>query len=236
MRPASGRRRFSTTSLGSPTAAASSNTRCCPCRAPSTAIAWTTWRAGSSWCAANRALTSVCATLAHLYLDFVLSALDPPARVTTGWPSTGSGATTRRSAIGGVGRVWALGVAAVHAQTAGMRARALVGFRIAAEQRSPHVRTMVFAALGAAEVLAARSDEPAARALLARRCPHDRAAVGRPERGLGREPRLTYGNGCGRRSTDRRRRRTRRRPGLRHADWSYSNSCLSVETTTGTCR
>ena len=103
--------------------------------------------------------------LAQVYLDFVLSALEP------------TGECHNRMAVDGTwgdeasvgdwwGRaVWALGVAAVHAHTAGMRARALVGFRIAAEQRSPHVRAMVFAALGAAEVLSAKSAEPAARSL-----------------------------------------------------------------------
>ena len=48
-----------------------------------------------------------------------------------------------------------------------MRARALGGFRIAAQRRSPHLRSMAFAALGAAELLSRRPDEVAARALLA---------------------------------------------------------------------
>jgi hypothetical protein len=47
--------------------------------------------------------------------------------------------------------LWGLGVAATSAQTPGMRARALGGFRIAAQARSPHVRSMAFAALGAAQ-------------------------------------------------------------------------------------
>src|SRR5260370_8675549 len=48
-----------------------------------------------------------------------------------------------------------------------MRARALGGFRIAAQCRSPHVRSMAFAALGAAELLRKGPDEMAARRLLA---------------------------------------------------------------------
>ena len=58
-----------------------------------------------------------------------------------------------------------------------MRARALGGFRIAAQRRSPHLRSMAFAALGAAEVLSRRPDEmaraSAAHGLL--------AVIGRPD-------------------------------------------------------
>src|SRR5260370_16309711 len=61
--------------------------------------------------------------------------------------------------------LWGLGVAATSAQTPGMRARALGGFRIAAQRRSPHVRSMAFAPLGAAELLRRRPDEVVARRL-----------------------------------------------------------------------
>jgi len=104
--------------------------------------------------------------LARCYLAFVLDALDP------------AGACHNRMAADGQWRdepavgdwwgraLWGLGVAATSAQTPGMRARALGGFRIAAQARSPHVRSMAFAALGAAELLSRRPDEIAARALL----------------------------------------------------------------------
>src|SRR5579872_3002013 len=104
--------------------------------------------------------------LAPRYLGFVLDALDP------------SGACYNRMAVDGQWRdeaavgdwwgraLWGLGVAAARAQTPGMRARALGGFRIAAQCRSPHVRSMAFAALGAAELLRKRPDELAARQLL----------------------------------------------------------------------
>jgi hypothetical protein len=104
--------------------------------------------------------------LARCYLAFVLDALDP------------AGACHNRMAVDGQWRdeaavgdwwgraLWGLGVAAASAQTPGMRARALGGFRIAAQSRSPHVRSMVFAALGAAELLRQRPDEMAARRLL----------------------------------------------------------------------
>src|SRR6185437_8058196 len=45
--------------------------------------------------------------------------------------------------------VWGLGVAAAHSPAAGQRARALAGFRVAAQQRAPFSRSMAFAALGA---------------------------------------------------------------------------------------
>jgi hypothetical protein len=104
--------------------------------------------------------------LACCYLAFVLDALDP------------TGACHNRMAVDGQwhdeaavgdwwGRaLWGLGVAATSAQTPGMRAQALGGFRIAAQCRSPHVRSMAFAALGAAELLRSRPDELAARRLL----------------------------------------------------------------------
>jgi hypothetical protein len=105
--------------------------------------------------------------LSRCYLAFVLDALDP------------AGACHNRMAVDGQWRdeaavgdwwgraLWGLGVAAASAQTSGMRARALGGFRVAAQCRSPHIRSMAFAALGAAELLRKRPDEIAARQLLA---------------------------------------------------------------------
>ncbi len=132
--------------------------------------------------------------LARCYLTFVLDALDP------------TGACHNRMAVDGQWRdeaaagdwwgraLWSLGVAATNAQTPGMRARALGGFRIAAQCRSPHIRSMAFAALGAAEVLGKRPDDMAARALLADTV----AVIGEPEVDDSRWPwpeeRLSYGN------------------------------------------
>ena len=132
--------------------------------------------------------------LARCYLAFVLDALDP------------TGACHNRMAVDGQWRdeaavgdwwgraLWGLGVAATSAQTPGMRARALGGFRIAAQCRSPHVRSMAFAALGAAELLRKRPDEMAARRLLT----DTLAAIGGPKVDDSRWPwpeeRLSYGN------------------------------------------
>jgi hypothetical protein len=104
--------------------------------------------------------------LACCYLTFVLDALEP------------TGACHNRMAVDGQWRdeaatgdwwgraLWGLGVAASSAHTPGMRARALGGFRIAAQCRPPHLRSMAYAALGAAELLRRRPDEIAARQLL----------------------------------------------------------------------
>ena len=132
--------------------------------------------------------------LARRYLAFVLDALDP------------AGACHNRMAVDGQWRgpaavgdwwgraLWGLGVAATSAQTPGMRARALGGFRIAAQCRATHLRSMAFAALGAAELLSKRPDEMAARRLLT----DTLAVIGAGKSGDPRWPwpeeRLSYGN------------------------------------------
>jgi len=132
--------------------------------------------------------------LARCYLNFVLDAIDP------------TGACHNRMAVDGQWRdeaavgdwwgraLWGLGVAATSAHTPGMRARALCGFRIAAQCRSPHVRSMAFAALGAAELLSKRPDEMAARTLLT----DTLAMIGGGQHDDARWPwpeeRLSYGN------------------------------------------
>jgi hypothetical protein len=100
------------------------------------------------------------------YLCFVLSALSPEGTCHNRMDLDG-----RWSDEPGLGdwwgrALWGLGVAAALSPGAGQRARALAGFRLAAQQRSPHQRAMTFAALGADEVLRARPAEPAALALL----------------------------------------------------------------------
>ncbi|MDP9091919.1 MAG: glycosyltransferase [Actinomycetota bacterium] len=133
--------------------------------------------------------------LANLYLTFVLSAIDPLGACHNRMDAEGQWRDVASLGDWWGRAVWGLGYCAAHAHTAGMRARALVGFRIAAGRRSPHVRAMVFAALGAAEVLGTRTTEPAARSLL-----RDAVrAIGPPVTDPGwpwPEPRLAYGNGA----------------------------------------
>ncbi|HEY2044466.1 MAG TPA: hypothetical protein VGH11_17455 [Jatrophihabitans sp.] len=104
--------------------------------------------------------------LARCYLDFVLAAVDSSGRCNNRMGVDGQWQDA--AALGDWwGRaLWGLGVAAAGAESAGMRARALTGFRIAAQQRSMDTRAMAFAALGAAELLRVRPDEHAARDLL----------------------------------------------------------------------
>lgn len=90
--------------------------------------------------------------------------------------------------------VWGLGVAAVRAPTAELRAQALAGFSRAAARRSPHQRALVFAGLGAGELLLAGHASVPAHGLL-----RDAVAAIGP---VGNAPawpwpqaRLTYGNG-----------------------------------------
>jgi hypothetical protein len=128
------------------------------------------------------------------YLDFVLAALQP------------DGTCRNRMGTDGVwgdgpgvgdwwGRaVWGLGVAAGRAHCESVRARALAGFQLAAQQRSPHGRAMAYAALGAAEVLLVQPGDPGACRMLADviTCIGPTATMpGWPWP----EPRLRYGNG-----------------------------------------
>ena len=89
--------------------------------------------------------------------------------------------------------VWAFGTAAAHADAEWLRAAALSAFGHGVQERSPHLRSMVFAALGAAEVLRInphhyRARELLSDAVLAIGPPNGDAAWPWPE------PRLAYAN------------------------------------------
>lgn len=89
--------------------------------------------------------------------------------------------------------LWALGTAVASATSALSRHRALRTFHLAAERRSPDLRAMSFAALGAGEVLQRYPRDAAARALLRAASTHilsttSRASWPWPEQ------RLTYAN------------------------------------------
>lgn len=89
--------------------------------------------------------------------------------------------------------LWAFGSMARLGRTAADRARALAAFERSAVHRSPYNRSMAFAALGAAEVVAIHAAHGAARALLGDavtvigQVPHDPSWPWP-------EPRLTYAN------------------------------------------
>jgi hypothetical protein len=154
---------------------------------------------------AARALVVVCrepdpsprlVSLAARYLDFVLAALAPDGSCRNRMGSDG-GWTDEPSVGDWWGRAaWGLGTAAATGPTPALRAAALDGFRMVAQQRSPHLRATVFAALGAGEVLLREPDEHPARRLLTDVV----AAIGPPVGGDGAWPwpeaRLTYANAC----------------------------------------
>jgi len=101
------------------------------------------------------------------YLAFVLAAVDGDGRCRRRmdadghwWEEPGVGDWWGRA-------VWSLGTAAALSPSTGQRARALTGFRLAAQSRTTDRRPMAFAALGASAVLRTRAGEPAARSLLA---------------------------------------------------------------------
>jgi hypothetical protein len=130
--------------------------------------------------------------LAGRYLEFVSGAQSPDGRFHNRlgldrlWHDEASVADWWGRAL------WGLGTAAARLPDAIARRRATERFALSARWRSPHRRSMAFAALGAAEILSASPDDDGARSLL------EAAAqtIGRPT--VGRwpwpEPRLTYAN------------------------------------------
>ncbi|MCH6229261.1 glycosyltransferase [Microbacterium sp. CFH 31415] len=130
--------------------------------------------------------------LAAIYLRFLESAVRADGLAHNRMSATGdwSDAPTMGDWWGRL--LWALGTVAAQRGDPWTRTRALRTFRIAARQRSTSLRTLAFAALGAAEIVRVRSDDHIARTLLrefvaAVPVPDDPAWIW-PER------RLTYGN------------------------------------------
>jgi hypothetical protein len=128
--------------------------------------------------------------LREQYLGFVLAAQQPDGRfhnrrdTSLNWADTPSVEDCWGRAL------WSLGTAAEHPQ---LQDRALAAFDRGARLRSPHRRSMAYAALGAADVLAVRPGHPGARALLVAAA----SAIGRPlleKAWPWPEPRLSYAN------------------------------------------
>ena len=135
----------------------------------------------------------VVARLGETYLRFLLEALSPDG-LCHNRRSVGSAWSDVASLGDWWGRaVWGLGTAAVRAPLPLSRARALRGFASAIVQRSPHLRAMSFAAIGAGEVLLARPRDLGALLLL-----EDFLELIPDRRGTAwpwPEDRLRYGNG-----------------------------------------
>lgn len=109
---------------------------------------------------------AVADTLSECYLDFVIESVAPDGRVRNRKAANGVWLSDPSTEDCWGRALWGLGTAAAKAPTATMRARAMFAFRRAAEQRSPHLMSMTFAALGAAEVLKANPNDESAAALL----------------------------------------------------------------------
>lgn len=92
--------------------------------------------------------------------------------------------------------VWAAGVVAASAELPLTRRRALKLFLRLAQRRSPYLRAMTFAALGAAEVLIERPSSAAAAELLADAVPMLLVGSGSDSAWPWPEERLRYANGC----------------------------------------
>lgn len=130
--------------------------------------------------------------LRRVAFDFVLASQDSDGQTRNRMDRTGQW-TDEGSTDDCWGRsAWALGVAAGQHPDPLIRQRALQGFEVATRQRSAWPRAMAFAALGAADVLAAYPDHVAARVLLV----DTLVAIGTIPDGTWRwpEPRLRYAN------------------------------------------
>lgn len=112
------------------------------------------------------AQTPMLARLSETYLRFLESALDAQGRSHN--RMTPDGAWDDEADLGDWwGRaVWAFGVASVHAPDVFTRRRAGRAFHRSAINRSAHQRSMVFASLGATEVLLGNPADDVARSLL----------------------------------------------------------------------
>jgi hypothetical protein len=110
--------------------------------------------------------TGVLTKLTETYLRFLEAAIDDSGLSHN--RMTADGEWSDSAAMGDWwGRsVWALGVTVSSGVGAFTRRRALRAFRAAAQQRAWQLRTMAFAALGAAEVAAAHPHDESARRLL----------------------------------------------------------------------
>jgi hypothetical protein len=110
--------------------------------------------------------TPLLARLSETYLRFLESAQDPDGKSHNRMAADG-GWEDRASLGDWWGRsVWAFGIASVHARDDFTRKRAARAFHRGAANRSPDMRSMVFAALGATEVVLANPSDDVARSLL----------------------------------------------------------------------
>jgi len=132
------------------------------------------------------------APLCRIALDFTLAAQVPDGRIRNRMDSSGQWVDEPSTNDCWGRALWGLGVAARQLEDPAMRAAALAAFERGARQRSRWPRAMAFAAIGAADVLAAEPGHRLARALLRDAI----AAIGAPAAApwVWPEGRLRYAN------------------------------------------
>jgi len=136
--------------------------------------------------------TPLLGELTETYLRFVIAAIEPDGSAHNRMGLDGEWTDESSNGDWWGRAVWALGFAAASAPLPLTRRRALRAFTVAAAHRSPHLRAMSFAAIGAAEVLRVSPGLTAAAALI------EEAAEMIPPGDLDwpwPERRLAYGNG-----------------------------------------
>ncbi|QKJ18865.1 glycosyltransferase [Microbacterium hominis] len=104
--------------------------------------------------------------LAVIYLRFLESAVRPDGLAHNRMSAAGDWSDAPAMGDWWGRLLWALGTIAAQRGDPWTRARALRSFRIAARARSTSLRTLAFAALGAAQVVRVRADDHIARTLL----------------------------------------------------------------------
>lgn len=104
--------------------------------------------------------------MAEVYLGLVESAIEPDGSAHNRMNHTGQWIDHAGHGDWWGRAIWALGVAGVHAPLASSRKRAFRAYSRATRRRSPDLRAMVFAGLGAAEMLTGRPHLGAARELV----------------------------------------------------------------------
>ena len=132
--------------------------------------------------------------MGETYLCFLEAAIAPDGSAHSRMNSAGSWLDRAGHGDWWGRALYALGTAAVHAPLAATRRRALTAFSRAARRTSPDLRAMVFAAIGAAEVLTILPKLRCAQRLVT-----DAVAMMPPTGDRGwpwPEPRLRYGNGA----------------------------------------
>ena len=137
--------------------------------------------------------TAAVLELLQTYLWFIESAIESDGRIHNRMNAHGEWAQDAWCGDWWGRALWATGVAAVHAPQPGVRRRSLHTFGVLAGHRSSDLRPIVFAGLGAADVLAAYPRSSPAKQLLV-----DAVAAASVEHSAAwpwPEPRLRYSNG-----------------------------------------